>query len=308
MNKKIVFMGTPSLSGQILKSIYQNGYEIELVYTQPPIASHRGQKVNKSPVHIMSEILNLPVRTSASLDNEEEKNFLKNKNISLGVVVAYGQILKKDFLDIAKYGWINIHYSLLPKYRGAAPIQRAIMDRESSTGISIIRMDEKLDSGPICNQYPINILENENSEELANRLSTLASEKIMENIDNIFEGKAIFKEQDDNKSTYAKKIEKNEGKINWEDSAEVIIGKINGLYPNPGAWFMFNGERYKILRAEISYTKGKAGLVLSQYLDVACGENAIRILEIQRQGKKVQKSKEFLLGSSIKKDTNLKYA
>ena len=256
----------------------------------------------------MSEILNLPVRTSASLDNEEEKNFLKNKNISLGVVVAYGQILKKDFLDIAKYGWINIHYSLLPKYRGAAPIQRAIMDRESSTGISIIRMDEKLDSGPICNQYPINILENENSEELANRLSTLASEKIMENIDNIFEGKAIFKEQDDNKSTYAKKIEKNEGKINWEDSAEVIIGKINGLYPNPGAWFMFNGERYKILRAEISYTKGKAGLVLSQYLDVACGENAIRILEIQRQGKKVQKSKEFLLGSSIKKDTNLKYA
>ncbi len=308
MNKKIVFMGTPSLSGQILKSIYQNGYEIEAVYTQPPTASHRGQKVNKSPVHIMSEILNLPVRTSASLDNEEEKNFLKNKNISLGVVVAYGQILKKDFLDIVKYGWINIHYSLLPKYRGAAPIQRAIMDRESSTGISIMRMDEKLDSGPICNQYPINILENENSEELANRLSTLASEKIMENIDNIFEGKAIFKEQDDNKSTYAKKIEKNEGKINWEDSAEVIIGKINGLYPNPGAWFMFNGERYKILKAEISYTKGKVGLVLSQYLDVACGENAIRILEIQRQGKKVQKSKEFLLGSSIKKDTNLKYA
>ncbi len=306
MNKKIVFMGTPSLSGQVLKSIYQNGYEIEAVYTQPPISSHRGQKVNKSPVHIISEILNLPVRTPELLDNEEEKIFLKNKNISLGIVVAYGQILKKDFLNIPKYGWINIHYSLIPKYRGAAPIQRAIMNNESSTGISIMKMVEKLDSGPICNQYKTDILDNENSEELSNRLSTLASEKIIENIDNIFEGKATFKEQDHSKSTYAKKIEKNEGKINWEESAETVIGKINGLYPNPGAWFIFNGERYKILRAKMSYASGKAGLVLSQNLDVACGNNAIKIIEIQRQGKRVQKSKEFLLGSSIKKNTNLK--
>jgi len=306
MSKKIVFMGTPSLSGQVLKSIYQNGYEIEVVYTQPPISSHRGQKVNKSPVHIISEILNLPVRTPISLDSEDEKNFLKNKNISLGIVVAYGQILKKDFLNIAKYGWINVHYSLIPKYRGAAPIQRAIMNNESSTGISIMRMVEKLDSGPICNQYKIDILDNENSEELSNRLSTLASEKIIENIDDIFEGKAIFKEQDHSKSTYAKKIEKNEGKIDWEESAETVIGKINGLYPNPGAWFMFNGERYKILKAKISQANGKAGMVLSQNLEIACGKNAIKIIEIQRQGKRPQKSKEFLLGSLIKKNICLK--
>ena len=299
-------MGTPSLSGQVLKSIYQNGYEIEVVYTQPPISSHRGQKVNKSPVHIISEILNLPVRTPISLDSEDEKNFLKNKNISLGIVVAYGQILKKDFLNIAKYGWINVHYSLIPKYRGAAPIQRAIMNNESSTGISIMRMVEKLDSGPICNQYKIDILDNENSEELSNRLSTLASEKIIENIDDIFEGKAIFKEQDHSKSTYAKKIEKNEGKIDWEESAETVIGKINGLYPNPGAWFMFNGERYKILKAKISQANGKAGMVLSQNLEIACGKNAIKIIEIQRQGKRPQKSKEFLLGSLIKKNICLK--
>jgi len=308
MSKKIVFMGTPSLSGQVLKSIYQNGYEIEVVYTQPPISSHRGQKVNKSPVHIISEILNLPVRTPISLDSEDEKNFLKNKNISLGIVVAYGQILKKDFLNIAKYGWINVHYSLIPKYRGAAPIQRAIMNNESSTGISIMRMVEKLDSGPICNQYKIDILDNENSEELSNRLSTLASEKIIENIDDIFEGKAIFKEQDHSKSTYAKKIEKNEGKIDWEESAETVIGKINGLYPNPGAWFMFNGERYKILKAKISQANGKAGMVLSQNLEIACGKNAIKIIEIQRQGKRPQKSKEFLLGSLIKKNISLKDA
>ena len=162
MNKKIVFMGTPSISGQILKSLYQNGLNIEAVYTQPPIASHRGQRTNKSPVHILAETLNLPVRTPYSLENKEELNFLKEKDISLGIVVAYGQILKKNFLNISKNGWINIHYSLLPKLRGAAPIQRAIMNRESSTGISIMRMNEKLDSGPICGQYSINILDNDN--------------------------------------------------------------------------------------------------------------------------------------------------
>tara|TARA_B100001123_G_C15134333_1_gene956705 strand:+ start:97 stop:1017 length:921 start_codon:yes stop_codon:yes gene_type:complete len=305
MNKNIVFMGTPSIAGQILKSLYQNGYNIEAVYTQPPVASNRGQKINKSPVHLISETLNLPVRTPISLDREEEKNFLKSKEIGLGIVVAYGQILKKDFLNIAKHGWINIHYSLLPKYRGAAPIQRAIMQNENLTGISIMKINEKLDAGPICNQYPLKILENENSENLSIRLSNLASEKILENIDDIFEDKAIFKEQDHSKSSYAKKIKKEEGKINWQDSNEKIIGIINGLYPNPGGWFIFNGERHKILKAEISNIKGKPGKVLSQSLDVGCGNNSIKIVEIQRQGKRAQKSKEFLLGSPISYGSNL---
>ena len=141
MSKKIAFMGTPSISGQILKSLYQNGFNIEIVYTQPPVTSNRGYKLNKSPVHIMAEILNIPVRTPIKLDNPEEKQFLKNKNIDLGIVVAYGQILKKDILDLPKYGWINIHYSLLPKLRGAAPIQRAIMNNENLTGISIILIE-----------------------------------------------------------------------------------------------------------------------------------------------------------------------
>ena len=170
-------MGTPSISGHILKSLYQNGYNIEVVYTQPPIASNRGQKINKSSVHLISETLNLSIRTPTSLNNEEEINFLKNKDISLGVVVAYGQILKKEFLNIPKYGWINIHYSLLPKFRGAAPIQRAIMENEKYTGISIMKMNESLDAGPICNQYQLKILENENSEDLSIRLSDLASKK-----------------------------------------------------------------------------------------------------------------------------------
>ena len=298
-------MGTPSISAQILKSLYQNGFEIEIVYTQPPIASNRGHKINKSPVHIMAEIFNLQVKTPELLNSSEEKNFLKNKNISLGIVVAYGQIIKKDILNIPKYGWINIHYSLLPKLRGAAPIQRAIMSNLKTTGISIMKIDEGLDSGPICNQYPINILDNENSEELSLRLSNLASEKILENIDNIFENKALFIDQDHNATTYAKKIKKEEGKINWQESNKKIIGKINGLYPSPGAWFEFKSERYKILKAELSTISGKPGYVLSDNLEVGCGDKSIKIIEIQRQGKKAQKTKEFLLGSQISKDTNL---
>ena len=298
-------MGTPSISAQILKSLYKNGFEIEIVYTQPPIASNRGHKINKSPVHIMAEIFNLQVKTPELLNSSEEKNFLKNKDISLGIVVAYGQIIKKDILNIPKYGWINIHYSLLPKLRGAAPIQRAIMSNLKTTGISIMKIDEGLDSGPICNQYPINILDNENSEELSLRLSNLASEKILENIDNIFENKALFIDQDHNATTYAKKIKKEEGKINWQESNKKIIGKINGLYTSPGAWFEFKSERYKILKAELSMTSGKPGYVLSDDLEVGCGDKSIKIIEIQRQGKKAQKTKEFLLGSQISKDTNL---
>ena len=305
MNKKIVFMGTPALSAQILKSLYQNGFEIEAVYTQPPKASNRGHKVNKSPVHIMAEIFNIPVRTPVLLNSSEEINFLKSKDIILGIVVAYGEIIKKNILDLPKYGWINIHYSLLPKLRGAAPIQRAIMNNDKTTGISIMKINEGLDAGPICKQYSLNILNNENSEELSSRLSSLASEKILENIDNILEEKALFKDQDHSLATYAKKIQKEEGKINWQESNNKIIGKINGLYPSPGAWFEFKSERYKILKAELSIKDGKPGHVLSNSLEIGCGEKSIKIIEIQRQGKKSQKTSEFLLGSQISVDSNL---
>ena len=308
MNKRIVFCGTPEISVQVLKSIYQNGYQIDCVYTQPPVASRRGQKVNKSPVHLISETLNLTTKTPAALNNEEEKNSLKRLNIDLGITVAYGQILNKDFLNIPKYGWINVHYSLLPKFRGASPVQRAIMEGENLTGVSIMQMREQLDSGPICNQYPVKIISNENSEDLAKRLSTIASEKIIENIDNIFEGKAVFREQDHKKATYAKKIDKAEGKISWDENAKKIIGKVNGLYPFPGAFFNYKGERYKILKAELSSAVGEPGLILNDNFEIGCANDSIRILEIQRQGKKVQKITEFMLGTQMKKGINLKDA
>ncbi len=296
-------MGTPMFAVPILKSLYQNGYEISVVYTQPPQKSHRGQKINKSPIQGISETLNLDFRSPEKLkDNKKEYDFIKNLNAELAVVVAYGQIIPKEYLNLTKKGFINIHGSLLPKWRGAAPIQRSIMNLDDKTGISIMKIADKLDSGPISNTYKIKIDINKNAQEISDQLSLLAADKILDNIDDIFENKANFIDQDHSKATYAKKIDKSEGQINWNDEALKIIGKINGLFPNPGAFFNFNGERYKIMRAEIGNGKGKAGEVISDKLEIVCKNNqSIKILEIQRQGKKTQKIGEFMLGSQIKK-------
>ena len=307
MLKKIIFMGTPYFAVPILKSLYQNGYPISVVYTQPPQKSHRGQKINKSPIQSLSETLNIEFRTPDHLkNNQEEKNFLKKLDADIAVVVAYGQIIPSNFLNLAKKGFINIHASLLPKWRGAAPIQRSIMNLDKETGISIMKIVEKLDTGPICNSYSLELLENENTESLSNRLSLFAAEKIPNNIDDILEDKAVFKKQDNVKATYANKILKSEGKIDWSNSADNIIGKINGLYTNPSAWFIYNGERYKILKAEVSDKKGEIGSVLGDYLEVGCSDKSIKILEIQRQGKLPQKISEFMIGSQIKKGSSLK--
>jgi methionyl-tRNA formyltransferase len=310
MLKKIVFMGTPLFAVPILKSLYQNGYQISAVYTQPPQKSQRGQKINKSPIQGISETLKIECRTPGSLkDNKEEYNYLKELEADIVIVVAYGQIIPKEYLSLVKKGFINIHASLLPKWRGAAPIQRSIMNLEKETGVSIMKIEEKLDTGPVCNSYKIEIMIDDNSETIAEKLSALAAEKILDNIDEILEDKIEFKEQNHNDASYATKIEKIEGQIKWDEDAENIIGKINGLYPSPGAFFIHKGERYKVLKAELTFSGGKIGEVLDNYLEISCGNNkSIKILEIQRQGKRPQNISEFMLGSQIKKGSNLNNA
>ena len=310
MLKKIVFMGTPIFAVPILKSLYQNGYPVSVVYTQPPQKSQRGQKINKSPIQGISETLSIDCRTPLSLkDNEEEYQYLKNIDADLVVVVAYGQIIPKRFLSLAKRGFINIHASLLPKWRGAAPIQRSIMNLEKETGISIMKIEEKLDTGPICNSYKINIVEKDNLETITEKLSLLAAKKIIDNMDDILDDKIKFFEQKHNEATYANKIEKSEGQIVWSQKAESIIGKINGLYQSPGAYFNYMGERYKILKAELGSMNGQIGEVMNDYLEISCGnKKSIKIMEIQRQGKRPQNISEFMLGSRIKKGSNLNNA
>tara|TARA_B100001741_G_scaffold259901_1_gene223497 strand:+ start:82 stop:1005 length:924 start_codon:yes stop_codon:yes gene_type:complete len=306
MYKKIVFMGTSYFAVPILKSLYQNGYPITVVYTQPPKKSKRGQKLNKSPINLFSENIRLDVRTPQSLKyNDQEELYLNKLKPDLIVVVSYGQIIPKNLLKIPKYGFLNIHASLLPRWRGAAPIQRSIMNLDKETGISIMKINENLDEGPVCKKYSLEISEKMNSEELSEKLSLLASEKILDILDNIYEENIKFVDQDHSRATYAKKIQKFEGKIDWNEKADKIIGKINGLYPYPGAFFTFNGERYKILKAEKSYTNGVAGNITSEDFEICCGEGSIKVLIIQREGKRAQQIKEFLLGSQIKKGTNI---
>jgi len=303
MAKKIVFMGTPLFAVPILKSIYQNGFSISDVYTQPPQKSKRGQKINKSPIQGIAETLNLDFRIPKYLkDNDEEYEYFKKIDADLVVVVAYGQIIPKKFLSLSKKGFINVHASLLPKWRGAAPIQRSIMNLDKETGFSIMKIAEQLDTGPVCNTYKIDLTNNLNASDLSEKLSLMAAEKILDVIDDILEDKAKFIDQDHSKATYASKIQKAEGEINWNDEAKIIIGKINGLYPAPGAFFIYKGERYKILKAEIGNGIGKPGEIVSDYLEIVCGDKqTIKIKEIQRQGKKPQNIGEFMLGSQIKK-------
>ena len=292
-------MGTSVFAVKILKSLYQNGYPIATVYTQAPKKSNRGMRVTKSPVHSISETLSLEVRTPVTLkNNQEEYEYLKDIDADMCLVIAYGQIIPESFLNLTKKGFINIHASLLPKYRGAAPIQRAIMNLEKKTGISIMKINSQLDEGPVCKSYEIDINEKDSSDDLSEKLSDLAVEKILDDIDDILDDKAKFKDQDHSKATYAKKINKKESSIDWNTPAKSVIAKINGLN---GAHFVFQGARYKILKAELNNLSGKPGEIIGDSLEIACKEKSIKVMMIQREGKKPQKTPEFLLGSQIKK-------
>ncbi len=294
----IVFMGTPQFAVPVLKKIVEK-YNINSVFTQPPSKSNRGQKFTKSPIHKCAEELNLEIKTPKIIDEEFE--YLKEINLDLVIVVAYGQLIPKKILNLSKKGFLNIHASLLPKWRGAAPIQRSILNNEKKTGISFMKINEKLDSGPVCNKYSIDILDQDNTETLSEKLSNLSANKIFENMHKILNDLATFKDQDHKVATYAKKIDKYEGKINWEEDANLILAKINGLYPQPGGWFNYENVRYKILKAAFSENNKKPGEIIGNDLTISCGDNSIKIIKIQREGKKPQFTEDFLLGSKLKK-------
>ena len=305
MSLKIVFMGTPRFSVEALDLLLKTPHKIICIYSQPPKKSNRGQKINSSFIQSFAESKNLKVFTPFSLESDEEYEKFKNLNPDLVIVVAYGKIIPKKFLNIPKYGFINIHASLLPKWRGAAPIQRSIMNRDKITGVSIMKLVEKLDAGPVSNQSIVQINKNTYYEELEAKLSKLGSKLLVNCLDNIESNKANFIEQEHSKATYAKKIKKSEAKIEWNNDAGSILAQINGLNSNLGAWFEYGKERYKIFKAEILDKSGKPGEILENDLVVGCKKKAIKILEIQRQGKNRQKIEDFLIGSKIKKGTNL---
>ncbi len=300
MPQKIIFMGTPEFSLPTLESLVNSDHKILTVYSQPANKANRGQKVIPSKIENFAKKNLLSVKTPDRLDTEEEYNFFKKLEPDIVVVVAYGKIIPKRFLNLAKHGFINVHASLLPKWRGAAPIQRSIMNLDDETGISIMKIVEELDAGPIMHQDKIKINENIDTLTLSKVLSQLGAKSILSAIEKIEKGQAKFQEQNHSQATYAKKILKTEGQINWNESAKKILAKINALNPNPGAWFQYNEERHKVWKAKIVNKNSDVGKIIDDKLTIACNDQSIRILEIQKEGKNRQLTDQFLLGNKIK--------
>ena len=303
MSYKIAFMGTPEFSVPSLDAIIKNKFNVVQVYTQPPKKSKRGQKINPSPVEEFSKKNKLNCRSPLNLNIDEEYEIFKKLSSDIVIVVAYGKIIPKKFLKIPKFGFINIHASLLPKWRGAAPIQRSIMNMDKKIGISIMKIEEKLDSGPVLISKEFVLDKNVTYGEIEKKLSLEGSNLLIESLKIILTEDPKFIAQDHSKATYAKKIDKNETKIDWKDEANKVLAHIHALSPSPGAWFEFKKERFKVLKAKVSSESGKSGCVLDENLTIGCLKNSVQILELQRQGKNKQTSKEFLLGNKIDKGT-----
>lgn len=301
MKPKIVFMGTPKFSIPTLELLIKEKFNISCVYTQPPKKSKRGQKINPSLVEEFAKKNKINFRNPISLNEENELKFFKDLSPDIVIVVAYGQIIPDTFLSLPKFGFINIHASLLPKWRGAAPIQRAIINADKKIGVSIMKIVKKLDSGPVLVSKELKLSHNQTYGEVEKKLSEVGANLLIKILENIEIKSLQFKEQIHYEATYAKKINKNETKINWNLDASKVLAHIHGLSPNPGSWFQYEKERFKVLRAEISKEKGEPGSVLDDNLTIGCKLNAIKILELQRQGKSKKTAKEFLLGNKINK-------
>ena len=294
-------MGTPEFSVPAIAALINNKFKILSIYTQHPSKSKRGQKINVSSVQKFSEKNNLPVRNPENLNNDGEYNFIKNLSADIAVVVAYGKLIPKNILKTTKLGFINSHASLLPKWRGAAPIQRAIMNGDKKTGISIMKIEEKLDCGPIIASRELELDTGTTYGKTEKKLSKIGANLLIECLKKIESGISKFVEQVHSEATYAKKINKKEAKINWNYNADYVKAQIHALNPNPGAWFKYGKERFKVWRVKKSSRSGKPSTVLDENLTVGCKSDSIQILEIQREGKNKQLSKDFLLGKKIGK-------
>ena len=297
-NPNIVFMGTPGFAVPILESLVNESYNIKCVYTQSGKAAGRGMRSKDSPVYEIANKNKLCVRTPEKL-NDDDYYFLEKQNLDIIIVAAYGLILPERFLSIPRYGCINVHASLLPKWRGAAPIQRSIMAGDKKTGISFMLMKKGLDTGPILCTEEIQIADNDNFMTIHDTLSIKAAKTINLTIQNYILGKLIAKEQDHSNASYADKIKKNDTKIDWSLDAIKIKNLINSVSPLPCAWTLTkDNKRLKILSASIVNIEGKIG-VLSKDNLLGCGSKSLNIDKVQPEGKKIMKFDDYLRGRNF---------
>ena len=299
---RIIFMGTPDFAVPALRALHEAGHEIACVYTQPPRPAGRGKKLMQSAVQKAAEELGLDVRVPKSLKSDEARADFAALNADVCVVAAYGLILPQVVLDAPTNGCLNIHASILPKWRGAAPIHRAIMAGDAGTGVTIMQMELGLDTGPMLATIRTPI-EDKTTGELTEELAELGAGLMVQVLRELENHVAVA--QDDDEATHAPKIDKAEARIDWSRSAEELVRHVHGLAPFPGAWFEHEGERIKLLRAELADSSGMAGEVLDDDLSIACGSKALRPTRLQRAGKPAMDLADFLRGNAITKGTQL---
>jgi methionyl-tRNA formyltransferase len=297
---KLVFMGTPEFAVVTLKALIAARHDIVAVYSQPPRPAGRGQNLRMSPVHDYSAAKGMEVRTPLSLKSVDEQKSFSDLKADAAVVVAYGLILPLAILNAPREGCFNVHASLLPRWRGAAPIQRAIIAGDHESGVCIMRMEEGLDTGPVCKTGRVAISPSTTAGLLHDQLAELGASLMVETLANSF---VPCTDQSANGVTYAKKIEKSETRIDFSKSATEVRNHIHGLSPFPGAWASIQDARVKVLACEVVGQSGTAGVVLDDRLTVACGGQAIRLLNLQREGKGMMDAATFLHGFPVPKGT-----
>ncbi len=300
---RLIFMGTPDFSVPVLDALVDAGHEIAAVYCQPPRPAGRGKKDRPTPVHARAEALGLEVRHPVSLKSPEEQAAFAALNADVAVVVAYGLLLPQAILDAPAQGCLNIHASLLPRWRGAAPIHRAIMSGDVETGICILQMEAGLDTGPVLMREATPIEAEETTAQLHDRLSTMGGALITEALTQLPD--LTPQPQPEEGVTYASKIDKSEARIDWTRTAVEVDRQIRGLSPFPGAWTEMEGARLKLLASRVAQGQGTPGEVLTSELHVACGQGAVELLRLQRAGKGAQDRETFLRGWPIPVGTRL---
>lgn len=304
MSLNLVFMGTPQFAVPTLQSLLDAGHHVVAVYTAPSKPAGRGQKETITPVHALANKYNLPVFTPTSLKDESAQNTFCSHNADVAIVAAYGLLLPKTILEGTHMGCLNVHPSLLPRWRGAAPIQRAVMAGDKQTGIVIMQMNAGLDTGDMLLTETYDIPDGMNTGELHDILSAQAGHMMLRTLEGLVNNTIIATPQPETGVTYAKKIMKDECRINWKQSAQTIRYHILGLAPHPGASFVYKGENIKILDADVYPAKAMfaqfaPGTVIDNHLTIACGEGALSPMTVQRPGKKAMSTREMLQGFSI---------
>ena len=296
-NYRILFMGTAPFAVPSLKKIVSSNNHLVGVYTSPAKKANRGMKLSISPVAEFAEAKNIEISSPPSISSSEELKKLREMNLDIIIVVAYGLILPEEVINLPKLGCFNVHASLLPRWRGAAPIQRAMIEGDQTTGVTIMKMDKGLDSGDIGLQKEIKI-EQQNYSELEKELANEGAKLLINFIDKL-DGSIQFAKQNDTQACYAKKIQKQEALIDWTENAEKINRRINAYNPSPCAWFSLNNKRIKILKAEVIHEKGEAGKIMNEEFLIGCGINSIRPLLLRVEGKQDCTINDFLLGHKI---------